>query len=282
MSKGIELRVLISLIVILCATVLVSKLSIKSIINLLGEAGCRRLNYKNNRVTFAAGIAFIPVLLLMSIICMYLYPGLYITYMSYLLSILAMGFAGAIDDLLGEKNIKGLLKHIKSLLKGHLTTGFLKAFIGGLVSISISINISNSVIDLLLNTFNIALFTNGLNLMDLRPGRCTKVFLIIGAVIMLSNINYISSFLPLVVALTAVSVYLVYDLKELCMLGDTGSNILGITLGYFSSLTSTTLTKVFIFIALLVINIAAERVSITSLISKNKFLNYLDNLGRSS
>ncbi len=127
-----------------------------------------------------------------------------------------------------------------------------------------------------------ALFTNTLNLLDLRPGRCAKAFLLLGILIFISNIISIISIFPLGITLTIVIVYISYDLKELCILGDTGSNILGITLGFYSALCYYASIKLIIIFALLIINIAAEKISITAIISKNRLLNYLDNLGRSN
>jgi UDP-GlcNAc:undecaprenyl-phosphate/decaprenyl-phosphate GlcNAc-1-phosphate transferase len=116
----------------------------------------------------------------------------------------------------------------------------------------------------------------------LRPGRCIKVFSTLGFIILLTNLNEILVLLPLIVVLTASIIYARYDLKEICILGDTGSNILGITLGYFSSITYETIDKIIIFFALFTINALAEKFSITKIISNNRVLNYLDNLGRSS
>ena len=87
--------------------------------------------------------------------------------------------------------------------------------------------------------------------------------------------------LPLIIILVSSIVYMSYDLRELCMLGDTGSNIFGITLGYFSSVEFETTSKILIFLALITINFIAEKVSITEIISNNRIFNYLDSLGRS-
>jgi UDP-N-acetylmuramyl pentapeptide phosphotransferase/UDP-N-acetylglucosamine-1-phosphate transferase len=201
--------------------------------------------------------------------------------MSYLFIAFTIGFVGLLDDFIGDKKTKGLKNHITSFFRGQLTTGFIKAFIGFFTALIISYGISNSILGFILNIFNIALFTNALNLMDLRPGRCIKVFFIIGFIIVILNLKNWIVLLPLIIMLIAAIFYMPSDLNELCMLGDTGSNILGITLGYFCSLTFETASKTFLFVTLMLINLAAEKFSITKIISNNRILNYLDSLGRS-
>lgn len=282
MNIAVTKATIISLAAILLLTLIISKLYIKLLIKMLREAGCIKMNYRGKEVTFAVGIAFVPIILTMSLFYLYFSPSYYIIYISYLIGVSTIGFAGILDDMIGEIHIKGLKNHISSFLHGHLTTGFIKAFIGVLISSIISIGISKNIYDFLLNVLIIAFFTNTLNLMDLRPGRCAKTFLFVGIFILISNIISIISILPLVITLTIVIVYIFYDLKELCMLGDTGSNILGITLGYYSALCYHVSIKLIIIFTLLIINITAERISITTIISKNRLLNYLDSLGRSN
>jgi hypothetical protein len=64
------------------------------------------------------------------------------------------------------------------------------------------------------------------------------------------------------------------------MLGDTGANILGITLGYYSSLLLGINAKLMLLFLLLIMNIMSERLSITELINRNRVLSYLDSIGR--
>ncbi len=282
MNTTITKATIISLAAILLLTMIISRICIKLLIKMLKEAGCTTLNYRGKEITFAVGIAFVPVILTMSALCLYISPNYYVIYVSYLIGVCAMGFAGVLDDMIGEVHIKGLKSHINSFLHRHLTTGFIKAFIGVLISCIISIGISKNSSDFILNVLVMALFTNTLNLLDLRPGRCAKAFLLLGILIFISNIISIISIFPLGITLTIVIVYISYDLKELCILGDTGSNILGITLGFYSALCYYASIKLTIIFALLIINITAEKISITTIISKNRLLNYLDSLGRSN
>jgi UDP-N-acetylmuramyl pentapeptide phosphotransferase/UDP-N-acetylglucosamine-1-phosphate transferase len=267
---------------IILFTTFISRKVIVLSYSLLKHAGCTLKNYRGSEVIFGMGIVFVPVLITSAAFVLLLDNTKFSIFIPYLFAVCAIGFAGLLDDLIGIKQVKGLKRHIEAFVKGELTTGFVKAFIGFISSIVISYGISISMLDFILNIFNIALFTNALNLMDLRPGRCIKAFCAIGVIIVISNLMEVLSLLPLIIMLTASLIYVDYDLKEVCMLGDTGSNILGITLGYFSSITFDTSGKVIIFLALFLLNAAAEKFSITKLISNNRFLNYLDNLGRSN
>ncbi|OGO78810.1 MAG: hypothetical protein A2Y23_12615 [Clostridiales bacterium GWB2_37_7] len=266
---------------LLIFTVLIARKSITLSLKLLKEAGCVMENYRGNEVVFGMGIAFIPIIISSELLVFLMYSNQLYIHVFYLFAICAIGFAGLLDDLIGNRKIKGLKNHITSFFRGQLTTGFIKAFIGVTSSIIISIGISMNILDFTLNIFNMALFTNALNLMDLRPGRCIKIFLAIGMLILFVNLKDAIILLPLIIILVSSIVYMSYDLRELCMLGDTGSNIFGITLGYFSSVEFETTSKILIFLALITINFIAEKVSITEIISNNRIFNYLDSLGRS-
>ena len=272
----------LKLFIIILFSFMISQKIIAFSITLLKSAGCTSKNYRGIDVVFGMGIIYIPIILISLTLAIILYLPRSLNYTPYLFIVCAIGFAGLLDDLIGIKQVKGLKNHIKSFINGHLTTGFIKAFIGIIASIIISLEISHNLIELILNSFNIALFTNTLNLMDLRPGRCIKVFLLFGFIILAISISEILAFLPLLIILISSAIYMKYDLKEVCILGDTGSNILGITLGYFSSLSFYGNNKIIIFIALFIINALAEKFSITRIISNNRILSFLDNLGRSS
>lgn len=274
--------VTVKILAVILLTIIVAQHSIKLSLSLLSEAGCALKNYRGNEVVFGMGIAFLPILLTTTALLFFVDRKLFSVYIPYLFAVCSIGFAALLDDLIGNKQIKGLKNHILSFYRGQLTTGFIKAFVGLASSFVISLVISVRLFDFILNMLIIALFTNALNLMDLRPGRCIKVFLLLGFAILIINIKDIIIMLPLIVMAASAIIYLKYDLKELCMLGDTGSNILGITLGYYSALTFDSLSKLIILTALFSLNLAAEKISISKTIANNRFLNFLDNLGRSS
>ena len=274
--------VLIKLSLVLLLTLLTAPSCLSFSNRLLRDAGCTMQNYRGNEAVYGMGISFVPILIFSLAFALLLFPEQQPLFMLYLFGVLAVGFAGLLDDLIGNKEIKGLRRHIKSFFHGELTTGFVKAFVGVGAAFIIAVSISKNIWDLTLNLVIIASFTNALNLLDLRPGRCTKVFMLAGFFLVLLNLERFISLIPLLVMLAASGIYVGRDLRELYMLGDTGSNILGITLGFFYSVSASSSGKAVIAVILLSLNILAERVSITKLISNNRFLNYLDSLGRSN
>lgn len=197
-------------------------------------------------------------------------------------AIFAMSLLGFIDDVLGARDVTGLKGHFKSLLKGRLTTGALKAIFGGLVAFVISVFLSLSFTEIILNTLIIALSTNLLNLLDLRPGRCIKFYIflmvIFGVACALSGTFYIFYlFIPL---LGSILGFFPYDLKAKCMMGDSGSNVLGVTSGIIAVLALSNVKRVIYLVLLIGIHVFTEKYSLTEVIKQNKVLSFLDNLGR--
>lgn len=197
----------------------------------------------------------------------------------YLLGFAFIGIIGLLDDLIGEKTIKGLRGHIKALFRGTLTTGGIKAILGFFISLVVSSYISNTFKDLIINSLLIGLFTNFINLFDLRPGRAIKVFIIFSLIFLgfskFKDKNYIIySFFGIIIP------YIRLDLKAMAMMGDVGSNILGFTLGIFAAVNFSFIFRIIILIILLVFHFIAEKVSFSKIIDNNRFLRYIDDLGR--
>ena len=125
----------------------------------------------------------------------------------------------------------------------------------------------------------IALFTNLLNLLDLRPGRAIKgflFFLLLIAILGLGDIDW----LLLAPLLGAVLYYLLIDLRAGAMMGDAGSNVLGLTLGYLCVISLGLLPRLFILLGLLTMHWYTEKYSLSQTIEKVKVLKLLDELGR--
>jgi UDP-N-acetylmuramyl pentapeptide phosphotransferase/UDP-N-acetylglucosamine-1-phosphate transferase len=255
--------------------------------NMLIKSNVIRPNYKKENIPVSMGIVFLPMLLINAILLVVLtndntlMNSQNLLYLSiFLFALMAIFFAGILDDIVGNRDVSGLGGHLKSLLKGDLTTGGFKALFGGFVGVFVSVIISDNILSFIINTLIIALSTNLMNLLDLRPGRAIKGFLTIMIIMFFFLVGYVKYFPFLIVP--NVLAYFNRDLKAKAMMGDTGSNVLGIAigvimvLGFSSSLTISGSWLLF----LIAIHLLTERYSLTNIIENNKVLNYIDKLGR--
>ena len=252
-----------------------------------------RPNYKNEMIPVGMGIVFLPMIIINSIILGFVTLNniwfvsssnynLNIVWLLclalYIFSMMAMFFAGALDDLIGNRNVSGLKGHFKSLFKGELTTGGFKALFGGFVGLVVSVCISSSIVDIIVNTLIIALSTNLMNLFDLRPGRAIKAYLLIMIPIYITLTGYTKVF-PLLI-LPNVLAYFNTDLKARGMMGDTGSNVLGISIGVLMAFGYGIKVRVAWLVFLVLMHLITEKFSLTKIIEKNKVLKFIDDLGR--
>lgn len=199
-----------------------------------------------------------------------------------LLTLFAVSLLGFIDDMLGTRKVLGLKGHFQALLAGELTTGALKAIGGLLVASVISSYWSHSLREIIVSTLVLALFTNLLNLLDLRPGRAIKFYLCLLIVFGLSLIMS-GKYQLLVLMLPFIGTvigYFPFDLKASCMMGDAGSNVLGISAGMLALGPLDYRGKLIVLAILIAVHIFAERYSLSEIIAHNKILSLLDNLGR--
>lgn len=252
-----------------------------------------RPNYKNEMIPVGMGIVFLPMIIINSIILGFVTLNniwfvsssnynLNIVWLLclalYIFSMMAMFFAGALDDLIGNRNVSGLKGHFKSLFKGELTTGGFKALFGGFVGLVVSVCISSSIVDIIVNTLIIALSTNLMNLFDLRPGRAIKAYSVIMIPIYITLTGYTKVF-PLLI-LPNVLAYFNIDLKARGMMGDTGSNVLGISIGVLMALGYGIKVRLAWLVFLILMHLITEKFSLTKIIEKNRVLKFIDNLGR--
>jgi len=195
---------------------------------------------------------------------------------------LAASFTGFIDDMLGRRDTLGFKGHFGALFSGKLTTGALKALVGGLSALMVSLFLHTGISELIVNTLVITLFTNLLNLMDLRPGRAIKFYMILLVLFaadaaIADKFAAIGLFIPLIGSVIG---YFPFDLSARCMMGDAGSNVLGMSCGIMAALQFNIYEKIGILLFLIAIHIFAEKYSLSDVISRNRFLRYIDDLGR--
>ncbi|MCL5292808.1 MAG: hypothetical protein M1548_09915 [Actinobacteria bacterium] len=244
---------------------------------LLSDVGCKVVNYRENTVVNCAGL-LIPIALSgTSLLYALILPEYALAVAPALIMVLGASFFGVIDDLLGSGGSKGFRGHFGSLLEGRPTTGVLKAFGVGVLALYVAGMRSTGLL-LALDALLIALSVNLMNLMDLRPGRALKVFIAAAAFLSLASASLFSA--SQAVALGAAAVLLRPDIKERAMLGDVGSNALGAVIGTGFVFNFNWPVRLAVLLLLIMVQIYAERYSITELIERVAILRRFDEWGR--
>lgn len=190
------------------------------------------------------------------------------------------GLLGLLDDLGGDGSSRGFGGHLRALAERRLTTGAVKLFGGGAVALLVASAASDErPARLLADAALIALAANLANLLDRAPGRVAKAALL--AAVPIGSVAGLDDRLAgSVVVLAATAVLLRPDLREQLMLGDTGANVLGATLGLAVVLTAAPSTRSIVLAVVLVLNLASERISFSRVIDRTPPLRALDRLGR--
>lgn len=266
-------------ILVFLISIIATSISMPMVYGMLINSNCTSLNYNKEKIPISMGLVFVLIqTIIVFSVSTYTHKNIVIN-LTYILAMILIGLIGLIDDLVGENDVKGFKGHIRALFKGKLTTGGLKAIIGFIAATLISIIVSESYIDFMVNVILIALFTNIINLFDLRPGRAGKVFVFIAIILLITTRNSEASII-LFSAIGIMTIYMKYDLKAKVMMGDIGSNTLGITLGAFCANTQPLNIKIIYLLILVALHLVSEFYSFSKIITKNKLLNYLDRLGR--
>jgi UDP-GlcNAc:undecaprenyl-phosphate/decaprenyl-phosphate GlcNAc-1-phosphate transferase len=253
------------------------------VVSRLTEAGLTRENYRGRPLPVPLGVVIVPVALIALIPVMLLarlteadvYPdnlGFAIIFVP------GVALLGLIDDVLSGAG-RGWRGHGSDVMSGALSTGLLKA--GGTLGLALLVasSLPGSDADFLLAAAVLVLATNAFNLLDLRPGRSVKgfVLLAIGLTIATQNTEALAG-LGLFVAPVLVAGF--YDLREKAMLGDTGSNLVGALAGLLVISYLGTTGQLIALILALGITIYGEFRSISSLVERAPLLRQLDSLGR--
>jgi UDP-GlcNAc:undecaprenyl-phosphate GlcNAc-1-phosphate transferase len=194
--------------------------------------------------------------------------------------VLGVGALGFIDDALSGAS-RGWRGHGKAIAGGALSTGALKAAGAlGLAMFSLEvIGYGRSDGHWLLAVAILVLATNLFNLLDLRPGRSLKVFVILGVLLMLGawDTNALGALGLFVAPALVVGAY---DVREMVMMGDAGSNVVGALAGWWMLLVMSTAAQIVALIALIAITIYGEFRSISELVDRVPLLRRLDSVGR--
>jgi hypothetical protein len=185
------------------------------------------------------------------------------------------GLIGLLDDLVGSATVKGFRGHIASLGRAQITTGLIKLVFGLVFGfLAVSGDLSGSLRGGVL----VAASANLANLFDRAPGRVIKVSLLGAVVVALLGAPGWHLTGPMLVVGAGAGM-LWSDLRERCMLGDTGSNVLGAAVGW-GLVIACGRTGEWVALAVVVaLNTVSEVVSFTRVIDAVPPLRWLDRLG---
>lgn len=253
---------------------LAAKLLLPYLFSMLTHERALKKNWFGKLIPGMAGIVFPLIITLVSIPLAVAGPGK-TNFLLYLFAVFGAALLGFVDDMLGDSDPKGLKGHFYYFWRQKkCSTGLLKALGSGVIAVWIVLYLKseNIVVDWLL----LLLTINLINLMDLRPGRALKVIILI---------FILALFLPLddyrLLAITAgvILAYLRYDLQGMVMLGDSGSNTLGMIAGLVL-LEAPVMIKAVLVILLALLHAAAEKYSFSRVIDDNRWLKKIDGWGR--
>lgn len=199
---------------------------------------------------------------------------------------------GLYDDWVGDNSYKGFKGHLSAFVHGKLTTGGLKMLGIGLIAFFLSYAYYftgvESLLTVVLSTCVIALFTNLLNLFDLRPTRAHKVYLLLlvpalASLALCARIGLgVTDVVALVIAaLGPVIAVWRFDAREQAMLGDAGANSMGAFIGYLFATSLPFWGLLLATVALFAVNLLSERFSFTRIIAEHPALDRIDRAGRS-
>jgi UDP-GlcNAc:undecaprenyl-phosphate GlcNAc-1-phosphate transferase len=248
-----------------------------------------KANYRERRLPFPFGVltlaasllALIPLMLLAVLASSEVFHPEQLPIAVYALGVLALGL---VDDTLGERRSdrqRGWRGHGAAALRGELSTGALKAAGSlGLALFAMSyLPLSNG--RWLLAAAVLVLATNVFNLLDLRPGRSTKAFVLLGAGLGIGSGSTRALWaLGLFAGPALVAGF--YDLRERAMLGDTGANLLGALGGLWLVLTLSGPGQLVALALLAALTVYGELRSISELVERTPGLRELDSWGRPS
>jgi hypothetical protein len=264
------------------------------VLRTLTAGGHTKANYRGRLLPFpfgvltiaAALVALVPLMLVQQLASAEVFHPEALPIAVYALGVLALGL---IDDTLGEHRSqaneapahRGFRGHGGAALKGQLSTGALKA-VGSLGLALLAMRyLGLSDGRWLLAAGVVVLATNLFNLLDLRPGRSTKAFVLLGAGLGIGSAD-LRPLWGLGLFAGPALIAGLYDLRERAMLGDTGANLLGALAGLWLVLTLSKTGQLIALALLAGATLYGELRSISALVERTPGLRELDSWGRPS
>ena len=187
------------------------------------------------------------------------------------------GLGGYADDLRGDEASRGFGGHLRAAVGGRMTGGTIKIVAVGLAGVAAALAMRSSFLFVVECVLLVALSANLLNLLDRAPGRAGKVGLVAcaGLVFAAGDAWVVAS----AGTVGALVVCLPPDLRERAMLGDAGANPVGALIG-LGLATTPAAARVTAIVVLVLLNLASEIWSFSTVIAHSRLLNGLDRVGR--
>ncbi|HEX2025127.1 MAG TPA: hypothetical protein VHH92_01900 [Actinomycetota bacterium] len=186
--------------------------------------------------------------------------------------------AGVLDDVAGH-HARGFRGHLGSLARGEPTTGILKLVVGLAVAVVLAVQAGGGLVRIVASAVLIVVSINLWNAMDVVPGRALKVGLVVLAAALVAGWEQPAGTLA-AVGIGAALAVLPFDLGERGMLGDAGSNPLGLLAGLALARSLPTWAVAVAAGIGLAAQAAAETVTLSRLIDAVPPFRWLDRAGR--
>ncbi len=239
-----------------------------------------RENRAGRRVPVVLGLAAIPATLAAFGIVFAAAGGyrLHASDAAALAGVGGLAAVGLVDDLYGA-GPRGLGGHLASLVRGRPTTGILKLAAGVGAATAIAWLAGGGVLRVAAGAVLMAVSVNVWNALDVTPGRALK-WAVIAIAALLGAVWGRTYALLAAAALGAALAALPLDLRERGMLGDAGSNPIGLVAGMGIFLALPTAGVVAAAAVGLALQAIAETVTISRVIAATPPLAWIDRLGR--
>jgi UDP-N-acetylmuramyl pentapeptide phosphotransferase/UDP-N-acetylglucosamine-1-phosphate transferase len=277
----------VNVIVGFVAGVLAVRLLVSTTLDLLRTPALERANYRGRLVPTAAGLlAVLAVLVIEGGRTFFGALGVghaatTTARLDVLFACVGFGLLGFVDDIAGDDSPSGFRGHLGALARRDVSTGVVK-IVGGALLAVVLVTIDRGHVPgarLIGDAAIVALAANLMNLFDRAPGRALKLGLLAWLPIALAaGADAVGVALAPVAG--AFAGLLGDDLRERCMLGDTGAYAFGAVLGLGVVLEFGTVTRTVVLIVLSVITLVSEWVSFGGLIDRVGVFRRFDRLGR--
>jgi UDP-GlcNAc:undecaprenyl-phosphate/decaprenyl-phosphate GlcNAc-1-phosphate transferase len=272
-----------------------------ALLRMLERNGHTRPNYRGRQLPLPLGVlvpaaallALVPLTLIARLAPAAVFHPEIQPILLYALGVLVLGLiddafgggepavAGEAPEAQGPPPKRGWRGHGAAIARGEFSTGALKA-VGSLGLALLAMDqLGLSDGRWLLAAGVLVLATNVFNLLDLRPGRSGKAFVLLGAALTIGS-GQLRPLWALGLLVAPALIAGVYDLRERAMLGDTGSNLLGALAGLWLVLTLSGTGQLIALGLLAAITLYGELRSISALIERTPGLRELDSWGRPS